>query len=71
MHFYLCPYCDPCVDSYLQWVKVKEVNCKYNKEDACEEIHKCKDTLKCKKCKSEFKPNPSFLKEQKRKIKDG
>ena len=71
MYYYICPYCDPSPESYLEWVKVEEVKCKYDKEDTCEEEHKCKDTLRCKKCENQFKPNKAFLKEQKRKDKDG
>jgi hypothetical protein len=48
-----------------------EVSCKYDKEDVCEEKHKCKDTLTCKKCKEVFTVSKKFLREQKRKIKDG
>ena len=71
MHFYACPYCDPCADAVLVVVKVKELGCKYDKEDACEEKHKCKEVMRCKKCKNEFVPNKKFLTDQKRKIKDG
>ena len=71
MHFYACPYCDPCEKARLEIVKVEDLKCKYDKEDTCEEIHKCKEILKCKVCKNEFKPSKLFLREQKRKIKDG
>ena len=71
MYYYICPYCDPSPKSRLEWVKVEAVQCKYDKEDDCKEKHKCKDTLKCKKCKNEFRPNKAFLRDQKRKIKDG
>jgi hypothetical protein len=48
-----------------------EVNCKYNKEEACEEKHKCKAVMRCEKCEEIFSISKKFLKEWKRKIKDG
>ncbi len=71
MHFYACPYCDPCKESRLKTVQAKDVNCKYEREEVCEEKHKCKEIMRCLKCKSEFKITKLFLKEWKRKIKDG
>lgn len=71
MHFYACPYCDACPKSHLEMIKVDDLDCKYEKEEVCEEKHKCKEVMKCKKCKSEFVPNKKFIKDQKRKIKDG
>ena len=44
---------------------------KYKKEEICEKKHKCKEVMKCKKCKAEFVMSKKFLKDQKRKIKDG
>ena len=71
MRYYACPYCDPCLEARLEKVMVKEVDCKYDNEDVCEEKHKCKEILKCKKCKEEWTINKQFLRDQKRKIKDG
>ena len=71
MHYYACPYCDPCPEAHLNMVKIEEVPCKYDKEDTCEDEHKCKETLQCKKCNNQFKPTKAFLKDTKRKIKDG
>ena len=71
MHFYACPYCDPCATAILITVKVKDLSCKYDKEDACEEKHKCKEVMRCKKCKHQWTYSLKFLRDQKRKIKDG
>ena len=71
MHFYACPYCDPCETAKLIKIKLEEQSCKYKKEKDCEEKHKCKEVLRCEKCKSSFKISKKFLEEQKRKIKDG
>ena len=51
--------------------KAADLNCKYNKEEICAEDHQCKDIMECKKCKNQFTILKRFLKEQKRKIKDG
>jgi hypothetical protein len=48
-----------------------EVGCKYDKEDICEDDHKCKKVMECKKCQAAFAITKKFLKDQKRKIKDG
>lgn len=71
MYYYICPYCDPSPKSHLEENKAKDIKCKYNKEKVCAEEHQCKNILKCKQCKSEFRPNAAFIKNQKRKIKDG
>ena len=71
MHHYACPYCDPCTKAYLIMVKVDDLDCKNKKEEICEEKHKCKEIMQCKKCKNQFTITANFLKEQKRKIKDG
>lgn len=71
MYFYICPYCSPCPKAVLVKSTMEEVDCKYDKEDVCGDRHKCKDVMECKKCKSIFKITPLFLKEQKRKDKDG
>ena len=71
MHFYVCPYCDPCPKAYLEMIKVDDLDCKYEKEEVCEEKHKCKEVMRCKKCKNEFVPSKKFITNQKRKIKDG
>jgi hypothetical protein len=52
-------------------VKVEDLDCKYEKEEVCEEKHKCKEVMQCKKCKSQFIPNKALYRDQKRKIKDG
>ena len=51
MHYYICPYCAPCAEATLIKVKSKIMKCKYDKEEDCGEKHKCKEILKCKKCK--------------------
>ena len=71
MHHYICPYCDPCVKACLVMVKVDDLDCKYKKEEICEKKHKCKEVMQCEKCKNQFAINAQFLREQKRKIKDG
>ena len=60
-----------CPAAHLTKKKSAAVKCYYDNEDICEERHKCKDTMKCKKCKNEFKITIGFLRECKRKIKDG
>jgi len=71
MHYYACPYCDPCTKARLFKIIMNELSCKYEKEDSCEEKHKCKEVYKCAKCKNEWTYSLKFLREQKRKIKDG
>lgn len=77
MHFYACPYCDPCEAAKLIKIKSEQKGCKHKKglfkkdKKCAEENYKCKEVMKCKKCKSEFSLSDQFLKEQKRKIKDG
>ena len=71
MRYYACPYCDPCTAARLKKVIVEEIDCKYDKEDVCEEKHKCKETMECGKCKTWFRITKKFLETQKRKIKDG
>ncbi len=73
MHFYQCPYCDPCSRSHLEEVISNEMLCEHkNKIKKCKKDEfECKKVLKCKKCKSEFKITKDILKAQKRKIKDG
>jgi tRNA(Ile)-lysidine synthase TilS/MesJ len=71
MYYYACPYCDPSSKAHLKIVITEAVGCKYDNEDVCEEKHKCKETMECKVCQNRFKITKSFLKSQKRKIKDG
>jgi len=72
MHYYACPYCDPCSKARLIKIKLKELSCKYEREENCEEKkHKCKEAYRCAKCKNEWTYSLKFLREQKRKIKDG
>ena len=61
MHIYVCPYCDPCEKARLVKIIAENINCKYDKEDSCEEKHKCKEILKCKKCKEGWTINKKFL----------
>jgi uncharacterized protein YbaR (Trm112 family) len=57
MHFYQCPYCSPSAKARtnLEWY-----------EDDSEE-----DTMYCPQCEEFFMATEEFLKEQKRKDKDG
>ena len=71
MHYYACPYCFANPKATLSRVVVEEVRCKYDNEKSCEEKHKCKEVMECKECKSIFKITKRFLREQKRKVKDG
>lgn len=72
MHIYVCPYCNPCAEARLAAVKSKTKSCEHKKDKECKmEDYECKEVMKCKKCKNEFVPTKKFLKEQKRKIKDG
>ena len=72
MHFYACPYCDPCEEAHLITIKSDNKACDHKKDKQCQaEDLKCKEVMKCKKCKNEFIPTKEFLKEWKRKIKDG
>ena len=71
MYFYACPYCDPCKEARLIKIIAKNIDCKYEKEEACEGRHKCKEVMRCQKCKEEWTYSLKFLREQKRKIKDG
>ena len=71
MHLYSCPYCPPSVEAHLIGATMEEIKCKYKKENICEEKHKCKDVMRCKKCGEIFSTSKKFLKDQKRKIKDG
>ena len=78
MHYYACPYCFANPSAVLSLKIVPEVKCKYqmagwpwNKEKTCKEKHKCKEVMECEECSSWFKPTKKFLRDQKRKIKDG
>ena len=71
MHYYACPYCDPCAKARLIKIKLKVLSCKHKREDTCEEKHKCKEAYRCAKRKHEWTYSLKFLREQKRKIKDG
>ena len=71
MHIYICPYCLPCPKACLTEGTMEEIKCKYDKEEACEEKHKCKEVMRCKKCGETFNSTKVFLREQKRKLKDG
>ena len=71
MHIYVCPYCDPCEKAYLTEIKIEEISCKHGREEVCAEKHKCKEVMTCKKCKHQWTYSLKFLRDQKRKIKDG
>jgi hypothetical protein len=71
MHVYVCPYCIASPEAELVRTIMPEVDCKYDKEDICEGKHKCKEVMQCRKCEAQFKITKVFLREQKRKIKDG
>ena len=71
MYYYACPYCDPCPKARLDRVVADDLECKYDKEEHCEEKHKCKEVMECRKCKNQWTILKKFLKDQKRKIKDG
>ena len=71
MHYYACPYCAPNPKARLKKVMAKGLTSKYNKEELCEDKHKCKEVMECEKCGEQWTVLKSFLKEQKRKIKDG
>ena len=69
MYIYVCPYCNPCRDSNL--IESREEDYEYQYED-CDE-QDCIDIIQytCNKCNEHFLGTINFLKEQKRKIKDG
>ena len=71
MYYYICPYFVPCANSMLIKGMLETMKCKYGKEKDCVKKHKCKEVLRCKKCKEEWTINKKFLADQKRKIKDG
>lgn len=79
MHFYACPYCPPDDGARLTVEQQMDVSCGHkktglfkNKDGECEaDEYKCKQVMRCAKCNSEFKMEEEFLREQKRKIKDG
>ena len=57
---------------YLLIMKSDKRICDHKKDKQCQaEDLKCKEVMKCKKCKNEFVPTKKSLKEWKRKIKDG
>ena len=71
MYYYACPYCEPCPKARLERAMVEDRECKYDKEENCKESHKCKEVMVCKKCKEQWVYSLKFLRDQKRKIKDG
>lgn len=65
MHYYQCPYCSPSPKSKLEELVEERTEGKiFPKKISVK-------SMKCKKCKNLFSITPEFLKEQKRKIKDG
>jgi|LULG01.1.fsa_nt_gb hypothetical protein len=58
MHVYICPYCKPNPEAVL-----KKTGEKHKKNH--------KKIIKCNKCQETFVASVGFLREQKRKIKDG
>jgi hypothetical protein len=71
MHYYACPYCSPHPGSHLVETVMGEIKCRYDNEKGCQEKHQCKKIMQCKRCDSAFAITKKFLKDQKRKIKDG
>tara|TARA_Y100001938_G_C7914076_1_gene341057 strand:- start:434 stop:691 length:258 start_codon:yes stop_codon:yes gene_type:complete len=85
MHFYSCPYCwDKTTGQKdihlgrLIVIKSAEIACHHkgglftSAEDQCKkENYKCKEVLMCPICDAYFKISEEFLKEQKKKDKDG
>ena len=77
MHYYACPYCAANAQAHLlpQTEMAVACDCKegfFDKYKECKlQEYKCKEILICNKCDAAFKPDEEFLKEQKRKIKDG
>tara|TARA_B100000959_G_scaffold286227_1_gene363949 strand:+ start:770 stop:1009 length:240 start_codon:yes stop_codon:yes gene_type:complete len=79
MHFYVCPYCVPSKKSNLEKVeedstheecievKVKTPDGEQERCVECVDL----DEYRCKACGESFIGNEKFLKDQKRKIKDG
>ncbi len=69
MHYYICPYCKPNRSNHL--VESSEEDYEYQYED-CDEKD-CIDIIQytCNQCHEHFLGTVNFLKEQKRKIKDG
>lgn len=79
MYYYVCPYCVPSEKARLFESTMEIEKCEHEKglfksSKKCKaEKYKCKTkkVLKCRKCNDIFIPSKKFLKEQKRKIKDG
>ena len=77
MYFYACPYCAPDAKAILFLTKEKTMKCEckqtfFNKDKECKkQKYKCREVWKCRKCKEVWVETKEFLKEQKRKIKDG
>tara|TARA_Y100000296_G_C4997172_1_gene168288 strand:- start:309 stop:527 length:219 start_codon:yes stop_codon:yes gene_type:complete len=72
MHIYICPFCDPSRETHLVIAKLKRKSCEHKKDKECKaEDYKCKEVMKCNKCKQTFAISKKFLEGQKRKIKDG
>jgi hypothetical protein len=73
MHFHACPYCPPGRKTNL--IKLDEATHEeWEEEDgekSSEEFVKDLFSYKCEKCEEHFLGTEDFLKEQKRKIKDG
>jgi hypothetical protein len=69
MHYYQCPYCQPCRESYLEKTPADDLEYVYEEcdDDDCNNIIQ----YTCNKCYERFLGTDNFLKEQKRKIKDG
>ena len=82
MHFYACPYCDPCEKARLYKKIDEDTSCNHKKglfgtnkrgigKECKKEDLKCKEVMVCKKCKASFIFSEESLKQWKRKIKDG
>ncbi len=77
MYYYACPYCSPSKEAHLFSSKEKTAQCDckkgiFNKDKECKEKkYECKKVWRCRKCRECWVGDDKFLREQKRKIKDG
>ena len=78
MYFYACPLCWPEKRAgTLIKAKSEDIPCDhkqgfFNKDKECkEDNYKCKEVMECVACKEQFKISEEFLREQRKKDKDG
>ena len=76
MHVYICPYCDPCKEARMikttpKIVPPEKKGLFGRKTPRQTPGQKCKEIMRCQKCKNEFSITKKFLKDHRRKIKDG